>query len=169
MRSDAEMDRSPLLLIDIDGVISLWGFDPERRPPGVFCHVDGIPHYLSSGAAARIARLTGSFECVWCSGWEDRADEYLPHHLGLPAGLPHLVFDTVAGAPGRHWKLAAIDAHAGATRPLAWIDDDHDESCLAWAADRPGPTLLVATEPAGGLLDAHVTELQRFAEQVRNL
>ena len=97
---------------------------------------------------------------MWCSGWEEKADEYLPAALGLPAGLPHLSFEDAraAGAAG-HWKLAAIDAFAGPDRPLAWVDDAHDDSCHAWADARPGATLLVATQPAVGLTADHVAEL----------
>jgi len=68
----------------------------------------------------------------------------------LRARLPHLSFDRDVGGRTRHnrahWKLEAIDTYAGA-RPLAWIDDAHDDACRAWALARPAPTLLVATEP----------------------
>ena len=106
-------------------------------------------------------QLSACFEPVWCSGWEEKADEYLPAALGLPAGLPHLSFDhaRAAGDPPRHWKLAAIDAFAGPQRPLAWVDDAHDDTCHAWADARPGATLLVATQPAVGLTAGHVAEL----------
>jgi HAD domain in Swiss Army Knife RNA repair proteins len=153
---------APLLLIDVDGVISLFGFDQTEPPEGHFTVVDGIPHLLSARAGELLARLARTFECVWCTGWEDRADEHLPSLLGLPRGWAHLTF---AATPGDalHWKLEAIEAHAGPERPVAWIDDDHDASCERWAASRPGPTLLVATEPAVGLTDAHVTTLERWA------
>ncbi len=140
----------PLLLLDVDGVISLFGFDPAAAPAGRFVSVDGIPHLLSTQAARHVLALTCDYELVWCTGWEEKADEHLPFALGLPAGAPHLRFGD-ATAPGRHWKLDAIDAHAGPLRPLAWVDDGHDGTCRAWAQARPGPTLLIATDPAQGL------------------
>lgn len=155
----------PILLIDIDGVISLFGFDPGAPPDGKFLLVDGIPHFLSASVADRIRCLHSDFELVWCSGWEERADEHLPHALGLPAGLPHLTFDGADG-DGRHWKLAAIDAYAGPRRPLAWIDDAFDDSCHRWAAARPGPTELIRTDPAVGLTGAHAEHLRRWARSV---
>jgi hypothetical protein len=144
--------RPPLLLVDVDGVISLFGFDAREPPPGQFLLVDGIPHYLSTEAGALVTSLADSFELVWCTGWEEKVDLYLPHHLGVPAGLPHLSFGG-AGVPAtqRHWKLSAIDAFAGDERALAWIDDAFDESCYAWAHARRGPTELIATDPATGL------------------
>jgi hypothetical protein len=153
---------APLLLIDVDGVISLFGFGQTEPPAGRFTFVDGLPHYISERAGARLARLNGPFECVWCTGWEERADEHLPYLLGLPPGWRHLTFpeEPVQRA---HWKLSAIEAYAGRERPVAWIDDSHDDACEAWAAARPGPTLLVATDPAVGITDEHVETLLRWA------
>ena len=122
-------------------------------------------HFLSATAAALIVELTRAFELVWCTGWEEKADEHLPAQLGLPRGLAHLTF-----APAdrdrrrRHWKLDAIDAFAGSQRPLAWIDDAHDDSCRQWAADRAGPTLLVVTEPAIGITAPTCDALQRLGD-----
>ena len=153
----------PLLFVDIDGVVSLWGFDSDRRPAGAFHNVDGVIHFLSSGAGIHLLALATDFELVWCSGWEEKADEHLPHALALPRGLPFLSFARHPGRGHAHWKLAAIDEHAGAHRALAWIDDAHDDACRAWAAARPGPTLLVTTTPAVGLTGAHAGELAAWA------
>jgi len=159
--------HAPLLLLDVDGVLSLFGFDPARTPAGRFVSVDGIPHLLSTEAAGHVLALTGDYELVWCTGWEEKADEHLPFALGLPAGAPHLRFGD-ATAPGRHWKLDAIDAHAGPLRPLAWVDDGHDDICRAWAQARPGPTLLISTDPAQGLTTAHRDRLLDWADGLRD-
>ena len=145
------------MLIDVDGVISLFGFDHTSPPGGFPVAVDGIPHWISEGAGARLVRLARTFECVWCTGWEERAEEHLPRVLGLPGGWRHLVL-----GPG--WKLAAIDATVPSDRALAWIDDDHGAAASAWAAARAAPTLLVPTDPAVGLTDAHVTTLLAWAQ-----
>ena len=161
------MSRStqrPLLLVDVDGVISLFGF-AAAPPAGLLAtSVDGIPHLLSDRAGPLLIRLAGTFECVWCTGWEDRAEEHLPRLLGLPGGWPHLRFVPVEAA-ARHWKLDAIEARAGRDRPVAWIDDAFDDTCQAWAAARPGPTLLVRTEPASGLTPAHAARLESWAAE----
>ena len=153
----------PLLLIDIDGVISLFGFDAGQPPPGRYLLVDGIPHFLSAAAGTLLTGLQGEFELVWCSGWEEKADEYLPLVLGLPAGLRHLTFADSADPAPRHWMLAAIDAYAGPDLPLAWIDDAFDDSCRAWAQARPAPTMLVATDPSEGLTAPQAARLRRWA------
>jgi hypothetical protein len=155
--------NKPLLLVDIDGVVSLFGFDPGRPPAGRFVSVDGIIHFLSASAGEQIRRLSDAFVPVWCSGWEEKANEYLPRELDLPGPLPYLTFPPAAGPLRAHWKLAAIDRYAGPERPLAWLDDAFDESCDQWAARRGGPTLLVRTDPALGLTPEHGHALMRWA------
>jgi hypothetical protein len=150
--SDGAAGR-PLLLVDIDGVISLFGFERDARPQGSFHAIDGIPHFLSAAAAEHLLALSRLFELAWCSGWEEKANEYLPHLIGLPGPLPHLSFDRARGAGASmraHWKLDAVDAYAG-DRPLAWIDDAFNDACHEWAQTREAPTLLVQTTPATGL------------------
>jgi hypothetical protein len=144
------MPHKPLLMVDIDGVISLFGFPPHNRPDGSFHSIDGIFHFLSSNAAAHLLRLASVFDLAWCSGWEEKANEYLPHLLGLPPSLPFLSFARSPGRANAHWKLDAIDDYAG-TRPLAWIDDAFNGACHAWAQARTAPTLLVQTDPTIGL------------------
>lgn len=166
---DAASEK-PLLLVDVDGVISLFGFAPHARPAGSFAMVDGIAHFLSATAGEHLRRLAHAFEPVWCTGWEEKANEYLPHALGLDGPWPHLSFARAAG-PGSsalgHWKLDAIDAYAGA-RPLAWIDDLHGEPCERWASARGAagtPTLLVTTDPAVGMTEPHVERLLGWAAE----
>jgi hypothetical protein len=187
----------PLLLVDIDGVISLFGRPPggpqERLSAGgsaldgSFHSIEGIPHFLSSTAAAHLLSLAPLFELVWASGWEERANEHLPHLLGLPGRLPFLRFPrgvVVAGAgtipgglvPGAagssgpqttlaHWKLQSIDSYAG-ERPLAWIDDAFNPACHDWAAARAAATLLVQTEPEHGLTSREAGLLEQWAREL---
>jgi hypothetical protein len=46
---------------------------------------------------------------------------------------------------------------------VAWIDDSLDDACEAWAAERPGKTLLIGTNPAVGITDEHVDTLLSWA------
>lgn len=156
------LDR-PLLAVDIDGVISLFGF--EERPAHTQVQlVDGVPHCISLPCGDRLLRLSETFELVWASGWEDKANFYLPHILGLPE-LPHIGFDVAPRSGGAHWKLAALEAHAG-ERAIAWIDDNFDESCFRWAEERSEPTLLVPTETHLGLEEAQVEALVLWANAI---
>jgi HAD domain in Swiss Army Knife RNA repair proteins len=161
------MRAKPLLFVDVDGVISLFGFPPEAVPPGSFLMVEGIAHFLSASAGEHLRRLAERFEPVWCTGWEERANEHLPHALELPGPYPCLSFERDVGRTHAHWKLDAIEAYAG-ERPLAWIDDGHDEGCAAWASARSSPTLLVTTAPAVGLTEGDVVQLEAWAVQLRS-
>jgi HAD domain in Swiss Army Knife RNA repair proteins len=152
----------PLLFVDIDGVLSLWGFAMDEWPKdGAWHRIDGISHFLSARAARHLLALSERFDPVWCSGWEEKADEYLPHLLDLPR-FPHLSFDANPGRANAHWKLDAIDGYAE-NRPLAWIDDAFNEACFAWARGRGAPTLLVRTEPSTGLDDEAAAALAAWA------
>jgi hypothetical protein len=159
---------APILAVDIDGVISLFGFDQPVEPgrmspgeaPGQFHLIDGMLHCIAMDTGPRLERLAETYELVWASGWEDRANDHLPKLLGIPE-LPYLTFDGRAQFGTAHWKLEALEEHAR-SRPLAWIDDSLDESCFEWAEKRAEPTLLVPTESDTGMLDAHVEALEAW-------
>ncbi len=156
-----------MLFVDVDGVISLFGFAPGGDFPGAFHSVDGILHCIATDCGERLRRLEEHFELVWATGWEEKANEYLPLILELPfKELPSLTFGEQAVFGSAHWKLEAIEQYAG-TRAAAWIDDNLDERCERWAAERDAPTLLVRTEPATGMSDEHVEQLLQWAEEHR--
>jgi hypothetical protein len=160
----AEGDDRPVLAVDVDGVISLFGFDePLSEAPGDVYLIDGVAHCISRPAGERLVRLSRHFDLIWATGWEERANEHLPLLLGLPGELPYLTFGSNARFGSAHWKLDAIQAYAG-DRPLAWIDDNLDESCHTWAATRTAPTLLVETDPSRGIEEAHVDALVAWTE-----
>ena len=159
----------PLLLVDVDGVLSAFGFDAAAPPPGRPALIDGVPHWLPAQSTAALLRLADHFDPVWCTGWEERADEHLPWLLDLPRGWPYVPLKAAQG-PGRgvagHWKLDAIDAFAGPDRAVAWIDDALDDECRGWAAARPAATLLVECDPAVGLVKQGEEALLEFAASV---
>lgn len=155
----------PLLFVDIDGVVSLFGFASDTRPAGTWQNVDGVVHFLSAEAGRHLQALRADYELVWCSGWEEKCNEYLPVALGLPNPLPFLVFERNPGTGRAHWKLAAIEAHAG-DRPLAWIDDAFNDACHEWARERGAPTLLVETSPVTGLTAVESGRLSSWARRL---
>jgi hypothetical protein len=151
------VDR-PLLAVDVDGVISLFGFDePPPRELAQFELIDGLVHCISLAAGERLQRLTHHFDLVWASGWEEKANDYMPNLIGMPE-LPYLTFKGAARFGSAHWKLAPLDRYSQG-KAVAWIDDSFDESCYEWARKRSEPTLLVATESQHGLEEAHTEAL----------
>jgi hypothetical protein len=161
--------QRPLLLVDVDGVLSLFGFDAAAPPPGRPALIDGLPHWLSFEAARALRRAAPAFDVAWCTGWEERAEEHLPHLLDLPRGWPHVPLGR-GTRPGvslaGHWKLDAIDAFAGRDRPVAWVDDAHDDACMRWVATRPGPSLLLTTDPAVGFKTSDADTLISWAARL---
>lgn len=148
----------PILAVDVDGVISLFGFETPPPPAEAsYQLVDGGLHCISLRAGERLQRLAEHFELIWATGWEEKANFYLPTMLGI-AELPHLTFDGTARFGSAHWKLGPLDGY-GRGRPLAWVDDNFDESCYRWARERDEPTLLVPTDPAKGLQEAETEAL----------
>ncbi len=175
-KSATELSR-PLLLVDIDGVISLFGGGQPALgsstqtgvAAGSLHSIEGILHFLSATAAAHLLDLAQHFELVWCSGWEEKANEHLPHLLGLPPSLPFLRFERSVGRSNAHWKLAAIDEFAG-ERALAWVDDALNDACHEWAQARTqsiAPTLLVQTAPERGLTQREAELLNVWAAELR--
>jgi hypothetical protein len=155
----------PLLAIDVDGVISLFGFDePPARDVARFELIDGMVHCISLSAGERLARLGEFYEMIWATGWEDKANDYLPNVLGVPE-LPVLSFEGAARFGSAHWKLGPLDEYSEG-RAVAWIDDSFDDSCYEWARERGTPTLLVPTESAIGLEEAHTEALISWAKSL---
>jgi hypothetical protein len=184
-RQEQERER-PLLMVDIDGVISLfggsqlggWTLDGGQRDraelgggskaetiDGSLHSIDGSLHFLSFTAAAHLLALRDAFELVWASGWEERANEHLPHLLGMPPALPFLRFERAVGRANAHWKLDAIEAYAHG-RALAWVDDALNDACHEWARARAAPTLLVQTDPKRGLTASEAKRLAAWARGI---
>ena len=157
----------PILFVDVDGVISLFGFNLSAKElPGPFHWIDGVAHCIPSPVGHRLRRLAERYELVWATGWEEKANEYLPFILELGRDdLPCLLFDGRAVFGTAHWKLEGIERYAG-ERHAAWIDVNLDDSCRLWALGRRAPTLLVQTHSAEGMTDEHVQRLLDWADEV---
>jgi hypothetical protein len=152
----------PILAVDVDGVISLFGFeDPPEAAEARFELIDGTVHCISQRVGERLQRLAHHYDLIWATGWEDKANFYLPRMLGLPE-LPHLTFKGAARFGSAHWKLGPLDEYC-AGRAMAWVDDNFDESCYEWARERPEPTLLIPTEAHLGLGEVETEALEAWA------
>ncbi|MCB0870716.1 MAG: hypothetical protein KDB52_07785 [Solirubrobacterales bacterium] len=167
-------ENRPLLAIDVDGVISLFGFDTSPPPEVARWElIDGTVYCLSLAASERILRLAEQFELVWATGWQDRANDRLSLLTGI-GPLPVIEFDghrakgDASGVTYAHWKLGAVDEFC-ADRAVAWIDDSFDQSCFDWAETREAngsPTLLVPTEPDLGFEEAQAAAVADWADSL---
>jgi hypothetical protein len=164
-RGSKSSGEEPVLAVDIDGVISLFGFEGTPEVEGAeFELIDGALHCISIAAGDRLRRLAGHFEIVWATGWES-GGERISQLLGLPL-WPALSFSGAARFGSADWKLEPLGKYARG-RPLAWIDDSLDEACYAWARARQEPTLLVETEHQLGMQEVQVEALLGWARSLK--
>lgn len=101
----------PILLVDVDGVVSLFGF--ATAPPAglIATSLVGLPDFLSPQAGSRLNRLAATFRCACATGWEQPAE-----------ARPH--------GPPRQGKLGATESWAGPETPPGEDDVTRLES---WA------------------------------------
>ncbi len=162
--SQPNPDGKPVLAVDIDGVLSLFGFEGEPQVEGAEMElIDGALHCISMAAGERLHRLAEQFDPVWATGWES-GGERMAQLLGLPP-WPALSFKGAARFGSADWKLEPLDRFAGG-RALAWIDDSLDAACYEWAKERREPTLLVEAKPELGLQEVHVEALLGWARSL---
>jgi hypothetical protein len=141
------IDPRPLLLVDVDGVLNPW---LARGCPEGFREYSFFPGervLLSAAHGDLLRKLAGSFELVWATAWEHKANRLICPVIGLPL-LPVIGFP-LGGRDRLFRKLPAVIDSVG-DRPVAWIDDDHRPDHFLWARQRGVPTLLVEIDPAEG-------------------
>lgn len=170
----------PTLLLDVDGVLNPLGtevhedFEVLKDVLGMWRTQAAVYH--SKLNHDRLALLASRFDLVWCTGWEDKANEIIGPVHGLPE-LPVIRFEPMILGDAEisteefghsSWKLPWIAAwvKANDVGPLAWVDDQIEEGDRVWAGRRTGagvPTFCVRPNAADGLTDVHVRHLLQWA------
>jgi hypothetical protein len=149
----------PLLLLDIDGVLSPTGsaVPPgfERRSTPTYNVVIGTDH------RAWLQTLSDIFELVWASTWGEAGNRVYGEIHGLKT-LPVIPLGDLPRDGTR--KLSAVARYVG-DRALAWVEDELYDDAQAWARARSAPTLLVRTRASVGLTRTDVDRLMVFAAQ----
>lgn len=147
----------PVLLVDIDGVLNVYGVDgcPEGYDEFELFPDDDEPVRLCAAHGAWLRELGAHFDLVWASAWGVDAHRLLGPILGLER-FPHVPMPAIPFEPAR--KVPAIASYVGG-RPAAWLDDIVTSEARAWARGRSAPTLIVEVDPHAGLQRHHVDEL----------
>jgi hypothetical protein len=135
--------QSPILLLDVDGVLNPY---PDL-PPGFEEHflfpADREPVRLAPHHRPWLHELLESFQIVWATGWGVDANRLLGPVFGLPE-LPHVALPHDRFNPRE--KVTAIDAMVG-DRSAAWVDDLVTPEARRWASARSHPTILIEVNP----------------------
>ena len=175
---------SPLLLLDVDGVLNVSVPRPERRRWEWLGWTGGWMIWVSRGTTYRVASLAREFDIVWCTAWNEDA-----HGLGVNLGwesrvrgFPFPVLDTSTAQEGplldasgarTCWKIPAVRAWSDRNaqgRALAWLDDDLAADAVEWADARNAsgaPTRLVPCDESRGLGTHQTSDLLSWARSLR--
>lgn len=175
------MDK-PLLLLDVDGPLNPYAAKPTRRPEGYETYRldqgwspegryarwgdQGMRVWLNPDHGRELRELTDVVDLVWCTIWNELANELIAPVLGLPQ-LP-VIEVAYKHDTGHIFKLDAVNEYVG-QRAFAWFDDDFLPADMTWAMqrDRLGrPTLLLPVDPAKGLVASDFAAVRKWAESL---
>lgn len=180
----------PLLLIDVDGVLSPQALTKAARVQRVkrgFCEIEWRSRFvyppstkwtpLYSVALNRkhgemLSRLSIELdiELAWGTLWASNANRIISPALGLPR-LPYVDFWTHS-SNSSSWKWSAV-ADFAAGRPLVWVDDGFGDAHARRAASgfdrsrRGLPTLLQSIDPVVGLRWSDIESIREWYRVVQ--
>lgn len=149
--------RRPVLLIDIDGVLNVYGVEdcPEGYAEFELFPDDDEPARLCPTHGEWLRELGEQFDLAWASAWGCDAHRVIGPILGLN-DFPFVPMPDSPFPPAD--KVPAIATFVG-ERPAAWLDDIMTPEAQAWARDRQASTILVEVDHRTGLERRHVNDL----------
>lgn len=180
------MDQKPMLMLDIDGVLNLFGGRGTADMPLVQStdiHIAGsFVVRVPEGTLSRIERLSEWFDIHWFTMWNENAERSFAPVVGLPF-FPYLKVDWFAGENvlrERHpenwrdvsrvlWtaKTPLVPGHANG-RPFIWVDDDTTLVDTAWLRQHPDVNenfMIITVDPWEGLTENTVRQAIAWATQ----
>lgn len=137
-------DARPLVLLDIDGVLSPMSVTCPPTHEEII--LDGDDLRLCDEHGRWLRSLQARCELAWAASMMHDAN----HVVSPRFGLGDLAVVELTGSSAPTWKLPDIQVFAG-DRPVAWLDDEIGDDARAWAADRLAPTLLICCSATRGL------------------
>lgn len=168
----------PVLLLDIDGVFNIFNQDENTDLYEYFIAQEIYKIQMRLALIDHMEELTEHFVLVWCTTWDELANEYFADRLKMPflpvvptrearrGGFSGTKPPLLAPIPNVHWKTSAIVKYIK-DRPYAWVDDELGQGDQDYADMRTAmvaPTLMLRTEEHEGLVQRHVDELITWAE-----
>lgn len=170
------MDRSKVILLDVDGPLNPFAAKATKRPEGYQTHrmrpstwVATKPLKVWLNPLHGPALMGLGVEVIWATMWENEANEWISPHIGLP-------------------KLAFIDwtdwdyrnpekLHPKTKRILSWMAENRPDSDFLWIDDEPTGTdktyidenfpnsgNIMKISPRIGLTEADFTNIRKWKE-----
>jgi len=157
----------PLLLVDVDGTLN----------PSKTCYsslswaeyvLDGKTVSLCMEHGSWLDSLDDKFEAVWCTAWEEKANEFIGSTLMLPE-WDYVRMLSPGGGPRLNSefmptpKLIEVIDYVG-DRPFVWVDDRFNTDAHAWVDMRnlEIPSLLIEVDPEVGMTKADFQLIEDF-------
>lgn len=167
-------DPRPLLLLDVDGVLNAINGSQNAKLYQI--KVITTSGYFTVKVRLRrelndwLFELTDHFVPVWCTMWNEEANDSLAPLLGLP-DLPvlHCEYSLAGRIDKCHDKITWIETQVG-DRAFAWVDDEITARDLNWATirnEKVAPTKFMPIVETSGLQRYHVDRLIKWANSLK--
>jgi hypothetical protein len=147
--------NTPLLFLDVDGVMLPFGTEPLDLRPGLGPLLTALPA-----------------ELVWATAWEHGANDDIAPRIGLPSlpvvewRVPTQAEEATDDYLGLNWKTRQVVEWA-AGRDFAWTDDEVTDADREWVAqNHRGRALLHRVQSLIGLTAADVEVVERWLQGV---
>lgn len=162
---------SPLLMLDVDGVLSPTF--ATKKPQGysafrVWRSELGVPAqkpqrmWLNKRHGMWLNAL--QVDMIWATAWEGIANWEIGPRIGLTP-MDHVTFTNRVfkrNADGSHWKLDDVMLNADG-RPFVWVDDGiSGADTVRVALEYPAPALLYRVDPRTGLTADDLTSVWQW-------
>lgn len=122
--------RKPLLFLDVDGVLNVFGADFERQMielPG-----ERFPHYLypTSNTKSFLRWAWSVFDVYWCTAWGPDANV-----IATWARLPKKPCAANVRSSSMEWKLDGVkEIRNDSNRKAVWIEDGIGKVAEEWVS-----------------------------------
>lgn len=169
------MTSAPLLLLDVDGVLS-----PDRaarKPQGYNAFRvwrSDLGKISTEKSRIWLNKKHGSWlkaldvDMMWATSWEGMANWEIGPRIGLDP-LDHITFtqrNYLRNIDGTHWKLDDVLVHADG-RPFVWVDDGvSGADTVRVALEYPAPALLYRVDPRWGLTWDDMANIWQWLDRV---
>lgn len=148
--------KKPVLLLDVDGVLNIFGEAYAAREVRLD---DGHAFYPSPFTRPFMRQAWREFDVIWCTAWRASANAIARWaNLGRRPWIeiPQSAFDG-------DWKLAGVVRRLGrTTRRLVWLEDGISEEAYGWISE-DHRRIYAGTDPREGVTPEIFLRIRRFA------